>query len=834
MTITKFIYSNVINDAIGNEPVIDQFDIEYSEAFYGTLQDNYVTGSMIKMISSGHYTTGSRGGYFSKLYADETPQLNSGRLSADSKLFPRFSMRLQPHHEKVSNAFRISQFFDDKERYYDSCLIDLGNAIKHDGTLPKSIVTKMNWNNQSLVLRDTAASQSLCQTKNFPINDLTFVTFNVPKNTSSLGDPSVNNEWTWSYPYENKFNPTHRYLQLNDVLGVSKIEAASLPAVPAGKENLFPLQTDFPYSMPHDLPLLTYASNAYTGSSTALLIKQPSGLVPILPGKLPHQNLPPGGRNGCRTYNPYDPDSYFTPVLESEDDNFGYSFTVASDIDLSSWIKNSEDHDDTFRPITGSMSKEDLTKFFFGFGDINTMTYFSHSFNPVTGSQNYYTDFESVKSGYINSINFSKPDYPSMSLEAIGDVGSDISPPPVNPNQNWLTVNQNAAAPSGYWTYSNGGSQVSWLQNSLASNDAFLAGLTHAPTVPASIIALFHITSSYAWQYSYTRGVISDNAANFISSSVSRWNVNSYRDGNDFSGIDTYYWEEVLSRGYHDPADIVHGGPSKNNLTLDPVLNHFTSIVFAPGAYKLGIIFSRQQAGSTVDFAAISDFEITVYPSASFITNDATMGGNNYPDFRARLVNNTKYLLDSSLDADPTPTNMHPYREYLKERSSIFFGMSPVIRGWKYGLQSGLPSHTRAIFRRDRYGQFRDMLEQRPFTKFIVDPLSFFANDATPATSPTPNPDGTTPPTGQISDSPVYVNFVKQVYTKDDRSIGKIQMQKIDPTQTVSHNLHPEVTSSLPYFDGESRGRTETSYTNLSSLKSITFSIDNNNNFTIV
>lgn len=336
MTIVRNIYGSFVSDVIGNDPVIDQFDIDYKESFYGSMQDNYVTGSIIVSTAAGSYVTGSRGNQFSKIYADETPSPASGRFSLESKIFPRFSMRLQPNHEKASNCYRVSQFFDDKERYYDSCLPDLNNALKHDGTLPKSIVTKMNWNNQSLVLKDTAASQSLCQTKNFPINDLAFVTFNVPKNTSPLGDPSVNNEWTWSYPYENKFNPTHRYLQLNDVLGVTKIEAASLPAIPPGKENLFPLQTDFPYSMPHDLPLLTYASNAYTGSSTALLIKQPSGLVPILPGKLPHQNLPPGGRNGCRTYNPYDPDSYFTPVLESEDDNFGYSFTVASDIDLSS------------------------------------------------------------------------------------------------------------------------------------------------------------------------------------------------------------------------------------------------------------------------------------------------------------------------------------------------------------------------------------------------------------------------------------------------------------------------------------------------------------------
>lgn len=38
--------------------------------------------------------------------------------------------------------------------------------------------------------------------------------------------------------------------------------------------------------------------------------------------------------------------------------------------------------------------------------------------------------------------------------------------------------------------------------------------------------------------------------------------------------------------------------------------------------------------------------------------------------------------------------------------------------GWKYGLYSAEPSPTKIIFRRNRFGQFRDILEQRQFTKF--------------------------------------------------------------------------------------------------------------------
>lgn len=39
------------------------------------------------------------------------------------------------------------------------------------------------------------------------------------------------------------------------------------------------------------------------------------------------------------------------------------------------------------------------------------------------------------------------------------------------------------------------------------------------------------------------------------------------------------------------------------------------------------------------------------------------------------------------------------------------------IRGWKYGLYNGIKTKISATYRRNHYGYFRDMLEQRPYTK---------------------------------------------------------------------------------------------------------------------
>ena len=108
-------------------------------------------------------------------------------------------------------------------------------------------------------------------------------------------------------------------------------------------------------------------------------------------------------------------------------------------------------------------------------------------------------------------------------------------------------------------------------------------------------------------------------------------------------------------------------------------------------------------------------------------------------------------------------------------RSKIEYSTSPIIRGWKHGLANGFPLYSRAVFRRARYGQFRDMLEQRPDTKYFIEAQS--------KSTPT------------VTSSPVRVHFVDQE--------GRITK----PESTWSQNLSFEATSSLPFFDGVQRNR---------------------------
>jgi hypothetical protein len=100
--------------------------------------------------------------------------------------------------------------------------------------------------------------------------------------------------------------------------------------------------------------------------------------------------------------------------------------------------------------------------------------------------------------------------------------------------------------------------------------------------------------------------------------------------------------------------------------------------------------------------------------------------------------------------------------------------MGSIIRGWKYGLINGYELQTKAVFRRDRYGQLRDMLEQRLDAKFHNG--------------------------SNILASPINVKFIGP------------SGNTVKPENTYSSNLSFEATSSLPYFDGSVRNREEPLY----------------------
>lgn len=133
---------------------------------------------------------------------------------------------------------------------------------------------------------------------------------------------------------------------------------------------------------------------------------------------------------------------------------------------------------------------------------------------------------------------------------------------------------------------------------------------------------------------------------------------------------------------------------------------------------------------------------------------------------------------------------MPMYYTTQTEEFGRHLALVPMIRGWKYGLLGGLPTKTTSYWSNKHYGYLRDMLEQRPMTKFLKK--------------------------GKPATAAVTVRFVTPS--------GKLTK----PENTWSSNLSHEATSSVPYFDGETRNRSDL---NVNTLNQgiVTFTTDNGN-----
>jgi hypothetical protein len=233
--------------------------------------------------------------------------------------------------------------------------------------------------------------------------------------------------------------------------------------------------------------------------------------------------------------------------------------------------------------------------------------------------------------------------------------------------------------------------------------------------------------------------------------------------------IYVYYggWANASPTGFYSPLKFepngawwYRGGPGTVNISRDEI----RKIIFGFG--DLNNIALGVKNGNDFDFSHPNYGTQTIPSTLQHISsNTIRCGANHLPQFK-------------TVD--------------LWGRNNVY---GVMIRGWKYGLFSGITSNTSLVFRRGRFGQFRDMLEQGIDTKMFVD--------------------------NNIEDSPVQVRFV-----------NPITSQHVEPETTWSSNLSLEATSSLPYFDGEAHNRSTINPLQLNqTLQSIT--TDSNGNLVI-
>lgn len=146
-----------------------------------------------------------------------------------------------------------------------------------------------------------------------------------------------------------------------------------------------------------------------------------------------------------------------------------------------------------------------------------------------------------------------------------------------------------------------------------------------------------------------------------------------------------------------------------------------------------------------------------------------------------------------------------PDRRKLTSVFGVQMSVGPIIRGWKYGLINAMPYYTSAVFRRDRFGQFRDMLEQRPVIVSAADqvnsPTNYFGDTELRPISISPYPPIQQPVIQYVETS--YESVVKVSFVKPSIVDGKLTNVSVNPSNTFSSNLSTYVTSSIPFFDNE-------------------------------
>ena len=130
---------------------------------------------------------------------------------------------------------------------------------------------------------------------------------------------------------------------------------------------------------------------------------------------------------------------------------------------------------------------------------------------------------------------------------------------------------------------------------------------------------------------------------------------------------------------------------------------------------------------------------------------------------------------------------------YTEDVIRLFHNMGPgAAHGYAYGIMDTSPKFTTAVYRSGRYGQNRDMLEQRKFSKFYVTPtFSRTINTLIPSLRATIG-------SGE-QDAPIACYFV-------DSADG---ISLVDPYTTDCSNMDLEASSSCPFTDGYVCNRNE-------------------------
>jgi hypothetical protein len=136
---------------------------------------------------------------------------------------------------------------------------------------------------------------------------------------------------------------------------------------------------------------------------------------------------------------------------------------------------------------------------------------------------------------------------------------------------------------------------------------------------------------------------------------------------------------------------------------------------FAPSTnrYKIGDdkLVVCLTTGSVDGVGLLNNFDAVGYGDISTFTVVDYTGSYTNPTLAPKLV----------FGINPKPINTNDTG--LSISGYVVTNMTGAyIQGWKYGLYNGVPTNFSCVFRQNHYGQPRDMLEGRPYTKTYNNP----------------------------------------------------------------------------------------------------------------
>lgn len=269
--------SNSVHEVIGDEPILDQYEVEYDGLYYGGIYDDYVSGSLITVKSVNNQSTlvqGSRGRVFSKFFARNQPAPASSPVTDYEVITnPSKAFRLQPWYERVGNVKVVSHKCS-SERYYDSMMPSITDCIRIE--------------NADITVFDPAEFGVLINSASFE-HDIGIVSLNQRGNPNDPTTPPwllQRVPWAFTFPYEPKYLGLTRMQDANSLLYANKMWTPSTNAhvqIPPRKLNtLVPvIGGGGPYD--YQLPGMSAgASGPFDAEATILamdvnLYKQPYG-----------------------------------------------------------------------------------------------------------------------------------------------------------------------------------------------------------------------------------------------------------------------------------------------------------------------------------------------------------------------------------------------------------------------------------------------------------------------------------------------------------------------------------------------------------------------------